>query len=676
LLREIVMRRCFVAGWSVILLAGFVGPVLAQSIETQSVNVAAESYTIVNEAQGQRASIEGFGSLGVPGQPQLPARIFAIAIPPGAEVVEVTYGGAAVVLPGKYDIVPAALPRVIGDEDPLIAAAERQRYEENHAAVYGCDDVFPARPVELVRTAGYREYNLVDVRVTPLAYRPASGVLTHYPCITVQVRYRMPATARDVVVNSSRRIDRVARDIVLNYDEAQTWYRADRQQRGLHDFVIITLDSLTSAVAPLVNWETTKGRTVQVVTTAWINTNYTGYDLAAKMRAFLRDKYPAGQWGIEDVLLVGNRASLPMRRTAQDIGYGKPETDFYYAELSLPDNQSWDSDGDHLWGENTDPIDFYNEVNVGRIPWSDAATVLSICNKSVAFEQNTDPNFKKNMLLLGGFFWEDTDNAVLMETKISPPWMADWTVTRMYEYNSTVQSTYLFDYELTHSNVLTVWPGGTYAFVNWAGHGSPTSAHIMGYGTDAFIQSSDCALLSNSEPAIIFADACSNSDTDYTNIGQSMLQRGAVGFVGATKVALGMPGWNGPYAGSSQSLDYFFTTYVTSGEYTQGAALQAALREMYTHGMWGYVRYETFEWGALWGNPALALSSPARVGDLNCDGVVDFNDINPFVLYLSNFSAWQAAYPTCPAINGDIDGDGTYPSMADINPFVALLVPG
>jgi len=62
-----------------------------------------------------------------------------------------------------------------------------------------------------------------------------------------------------------------------------------------------------------------------------------------------------------------------------------------------------------------------------------------------------------------------------------------------------------------------------------------------------------------------------------------------------------------------------------------------------------------------------------RAGDLNCDGTVDFGDINPFVLYLSNFPAWQAAYPECPAENGDINGDGDYPSFGDINPFVALL---
>jgi hypothetical protein len=66
------------------------------------------------------------------------------------------------------------------------------------------------------------------------------------------------------------------------------------------------------------------------------------------------------------------------------------------------------------------------------------------------------------------------------------------------------------------------------------------------------------------------------------------------------------------------------------------------------------------------------------LGDLNCDGVVNFGDINPFVLYLSNFASWQAAYPGCNPRNGDINGDGTYGQGAfgDINPFVALLTNG
>jgi len=60
-------------------------------------------------------------------------------------------------------------------------------------------------------------------------------------------------------------------------------------------------------------------------------------------------------------------------------------------------------------------------------------------------------------------------------------------------------------------------------------------------------------------------------------------------------------------------------------------------------------------------------------GDLNCDGTIDFGDINPFVLILTDPAAWQETHPDCPFLTGDINGDGAV-DFADINPFVALLI--
>ena len=53
------------------------------------------------------------------------------------------------------------------------------------------------------------------------------------------------------------------------------------------------------------------------------------------------------------------------------------------------------------------------------------------------------------LLLLGAFFWDDTDNAVLMETIAAQSWMQDWTMTRMYE---NPQSNYPMDYNLNMNN--------------------------------------------------------------------------------------------------------------------------------------------------------------------------------------------------------------------------------
>ncbi len=64
-------------------------------------------------------------------------------------------------------------------------------------------------------------------------------------------------------------------------------------------------------------------------------------------------------------------------------------------------------------------------------------------------------------------------------------------------------------------------------------------------------------------------------------------------------------------------------------------------------------------------------------GDTNCDGFIDFGDINAFVLALSNWQAWLLKYPDCPPENNDINGDkifgGVVGGSNDIKAFVELL---
>ncbi len=59
-------------------------------------------------------------------------------------------------------------------------------------------------------------------------------------------------------------------------------------------------------------------------------------------------------------------------------------------------------------------------------------------------------------------------------------------------------------------------------------------------------------------------------------------------------------------------------------------------------------------------------------GDLNCDGWVNADDIDPFLLALANPAAWRTRYPDCHLLNADINGDGLA-DFGDINPFAQLL---
>jgi hypothetical protein len=199
-----------------------------------------------------------------------------------------------------------------------------------------------------------------------------------------------------------------------------------------------------------------------------------------------------------------------------------------------------------------------------------------------------------------------TDGAKFAEATVDErrqPWMASWSKTRLYEQGSCIRA----DHPLTRPNILSVWPPGKFAVVSWHAHGSPVG--IWAGGREIF-GIEDCALLDDSHPAIVSAAACSNADTDYLNIGQALMRQGAVGFLGANKSTYYCAEWDDPNDGSDQSFKYFFLQALTSGESSQGQALQSALREMYVRGLWLDQGFEHAVHGSLWGNPDLSLASP------------------------------------------------------------------
>lgn len=58
-----------------------------------------------------------------------------------------------------------------------------------------------------------------------------------------------------------------------------------------------------------------------------------------------------------------------------------------------------------------------------------------------------------------------------------------------------------------------------------------------------------------------------------------------------------------------------------------------------------------------------------QLGDMNCDGVVDYMDINAFLEALYGEAHFATLYPGCPWLNGDYTGDGVV-DYFDINGFV------
>ena len=86
----------------------------------------------------------------------------------------------------------------------------------------------------------------------------------------------------------------------------------------------------------------------------------------------------------------------------------------------------------------------------------------------------------------------------------------------------------------------------------------------------------------------------------------------------------------------------------------------------------GSARADDFEyvfWD--WADPGGTITCGPFPGDLNCDGVVNFDDINPFVLTLCDPDAYPEQFPDCDIMNADLNCDGVI-NFDDINVWICL----
>lgn len=64
-----------------------------------------------------------------------------------------------------------------------------------------------------------------------------------------------------------------------------------------------------------------------------------------------------------------------------------------------------------------------------------------------------------------------------------------------------------------------------------------------------------------------------------------------------------------------------------------------------------------------------------RSGDLNCDDAVDFDDIDAFVIAISDVDAYSAEFPYCNRDNADVNNDDSV-DFSDIDAFIECLIAG
>ncbi len=84
--------------------------------------------------------------------------------------------------------------------------------------------------------------------------------------------------------------------------------------------------------------------------------------------------------------------------------------------------------------------------------------------------------------------------------------------------------------------------------------------------------------------------------------------------------------------------------------------------------------------GAVTAGAVLTIRAPqaktsCRVGDTNCDGGINFDDIGSFVVALTGETGYASAFPACDFLLSDASGNGLV-DFDDIGPFIELLIGG
>ena len=410
-------------------------------------------------------------------------------------------------------------------------------------------------------------------------------------------------------------------------------------------YVIITTDSLVESITSsgFIEWKESIGFELEIVTiTDPLISSQLGIDLAEKIRNFLREYYI--EWEIGYLLLVGNYEQVPMRYCYPDptnhrldpfdMYSGEVPTDYYYADLSSSDAESWDSDGDGYHGEyGQDNPDFNAEIAVGRIPTNNADRVKYTLEKTIGFEQDTD-EWKTHALNAGAFFYFTNQNnnghpamdGAVLSYYIENDLMDGWTVSHYSEQQGLEKSVYDWP-ALNENSFISDWKNGQYSIVNWQGHGWTNKVAHCVWSTDDgdgvpenpeitwpnFIRTG--SNLDDDYPSIVTAVSCYVGCPEIyqnSNLGIDLLTNpslgAAVGVVASARSPYGSIGWSPTSPGGSDSIIYEFNKNMILNEDRVGDALYNS--KYYCNHNFGWNSYlenldmYTFN---LYGDPSLKL---------------------------------------------------------------------
>ena len=637
------------------------------------ITLSAGPYSVISAADGLQAlRMDGFVPMASPGDPVLPHRAYNILLPPAVQPASVSLSVI------KEDREPLAGSHRIAPARPLATEDGGQRVEDYGAGkdikngynmkVYGSNTAYPAEIVSLLPGGQMRKWKFIALDFTPFQLNPSSGSLQYIKSVTVRLNYNIDPLRTSYADLADSTLDNVAAQTFYNFSQFATEYvSAGGPAAGAaqYDYVIITTGAIQSGstrLAGFVTHKRSRGHNVLVVNeTVWGAVTGQAPDTKAdKIRKWLQDNYIS--YGIQYVLLIGNptpyesgEGDVPMKMCwpRRNDSYPESPTDLYFSDLT----GNWDLNANGYFGEwadrGTGGLDVNPEVFVGRIPVyaADFASLDSVLQKTMDYENEADIAWRKSALLPMSFSDSSTDGAYLAE-QIKNDYLtaASYSTWRMYQDGGGacgVNSIFTCDQELRGGTVVRDrWAAGDYGIMAWWAHGSSTSAAIgySGCSDGTLFQSSYTTPLDDDHPSFTYQCSCNNGYPESSsNLQYSLLKKGGIGTVSATRVSwyyVGQTSFNN--SASNSGMGYQYIKKLSQNE-TAGRALGLTRQELSSY-MYSNHLLMNFQDFNLYGDPSLSLDSHSAGS-------------GP-VPSVTNASGATSVTTTTAILNGDLTSDG------------------
>lgn len=450
--------------------------IAAMALNTLSQGFNRQSLSIeVAEIGGKQESFiryENADYFGYIGEPSVPVKTLRVSVPYNAVNIRLTYSltkycDIRLTSPVHYNI------NDLGGETEYFKGAK-----------------FPLENA-VIDNIGYVDgiNKIVTVYLCPVSLDLDNNLLTFYSSVSANLTWDVDDNLTNVPIKpvASYGTDKYEKVYKLpnlvNPEEVETNKAPSAQKArpvrvpNLANYIIVCPRAFTDALERLAAYRRLKGYTTKVVAIEDILTDpkYTDGDMvsginddAGKLRAFLTDAFRNLE--TQYVLLAGKYPAIPIRYghsiySSFNRHNGVP-SDLYFAEL----NSSWNTTNSGIYGKESDNLDYYSELAVGRIPFSNVSEINDFIDKLKIYEHNPglgDPDY------LSRAFVTRQDYG-LMHGMSKPYFEEQWFIPlkEFYNGNNLREIISTNDYPLGQ-DVINELNSANYGFISFVGHGSP-----------------------------------------------------------------------------------------------------------------------------------------------------------------------------------------------------------